>query len=109
MTPRLAQLLAFWEMDKTDSFTLYSIAYEYMQQYNIAEAIRFFEMLRKQKPEYTGLYYHLGKCYEQLDDPNTAMAVFEEGVKIAEQEKDFHARAELQNLIQNRLLGIEED
>lgn len=109
MTKRLTQLFEFLQLDENDAFTLYSIAYEYMQLAEYDNAITFFERLKKAKPDYTGLYLHLGKCYEKIDETAQGVAIFQAGLIICEQTKDTHAYAELKNVIQNRDLGIEDD
>ena len=107
--PRLNQLYGFLEMDAKDAFTLYSIGYEYMLLSDWEKAVDYFEQLRSLHPDYTGVYYHLGKCYEKLGKPEEGMTVFEAGLAAAERKQDTHALAELKNLIQNRCLGIYDD
>lgn len=109
MANRLDQLFHFLLLDENDAFTLYSIGYEYMQLEEFDKAIIYFERLRKKQASYTGVYFHLGKCYEKLGKPELGMEIFQKGLAICEAAKDTHAYAELKNLIQNRELGIEED
>ncbi|MBX7241104.1 MAG: hypothetical protein K1X92_05090 [Bacteroidia bacterium] len=106
---KLHKLYLFLKMDETDAFSLYSIAYEYMLLKNSELAIIYFEKLRSIHPDYTGLYFHLGKMYEQAGNPEEGMKIFLEGIKAAEQKKDTHALSELRNLVQNRNMGIMDD
>lgn len=108
MTNRINQLLSFLELDPNDAFTLYSLAHEYKQIAEIEKAISYFEELRTKQPTYTGLYYHLGKCYEDIAQADKGMEIFLLGVQIAEQQKDMHALSELRTLIVNREMGIED-
>lgn len=105
---RLEQLFTFLQADENDTFTLYSIAYEYMQLQDFAKSIEFFERLRSLNPQYTGLYYHLGIAYEKAGQPEKGMEIFCKGMEIAAQMKDNHALSELKNIYQNREMGIED-
>ncbi|TAE49587.1 MAG: tetratricopeptide repeat protein [Bacteroidetes bacterium] len=99
MTERLSHLFHFLEASPTDSFTLYSIAYEYMNQGKYQEALSYFERLKSVDPAYVGLYYHLGHTLIYLGKPSDAMIVFREGIEVARQKRDFHAQGELQRAL----------
>ena len=71
----LERLFSFLETAPNDSFTLYSIAYEYKKLQNYKEARQYFSRLKENDPAYVGLYYHLGGVLEQLDQPEAAMQV----------------------------------
>jgi len=103
---RLEQLFSFLQADPNDTFTLYSIAYEYMQLRDFPKAIEYFEQLRTVNPNYTGLYYHLGIVYEKVGQPEKGMEIFQKGIEIASEMKDQHALSELKNIYQNREMGI---
>lgn len=105
---RIEQLLSFLEIDANDAFTLYSIAHEYKQIGEIEKALLYFENLREKHPNYTGMYYHLGKVYEEMGEMEKGMDIFKIGVQIAEKQKDMHALSELRTLIVNREMGIED-
>ena len=100
---RLEQLLKFLDAAPEDSFTLYSIAYEYMQMGDHAQAIAFFQRLLKTDPAYLGAYYQLGQVLAHNDQKEEAVAVFEAGIKLARQKKDTHTLAELNNARNNLL------
>ncbi|MFN0200861.1 MAG: tetratricopeptide repeat protein [Bacteroidia bacterium] len=106
---RLAQLFSFLELDANDAFTLYSIAYEYVQSGNLAEGIVYFERLLAMHPEYVGAYYHLAKCYQRTNQPEKAAASYEKGMEIAEKKKDFHALSELKNAYLNFEMGLDDE
>ncbi|MEM9983695.1 MAG: tetratricopeptide repeat protein [Bacteroidota bacterium] len=95
MTERLQQLFAFLEKAPQDSFTRYSIAYEYLAQGDLSKALEHFNLLKSHDPQYLGLYYHLGKVHERLEDYTQAIHVYDEGLEIARQQKDAHAEGEL--------------
>jgi len=96
---RLAQLLQFHQEDPEDPFLQFALAVEYLKLGQDTQALAFFESLIQNHPTYIGTYYHLGKLYEQLDRTEDAIAIYQRGIHIAEQIKDFHARAELQDAL----------
>lgn len=95
----LNRLFSFLEKDPEDAFTLYSIAYEYAKGDQHLSAIQYFQKLRKVHPQYVGLYYHLGKSYEKEQQEEKAAAIYQEGIKMARQQRDTHALSELQNAL----------
>lgn len=108
MSQRLQQLFQFLEQVPDDSFTLYSIAYEYLNQGDVDHAMEYFIRLRDVDPDYVGLYYHLGKTYERVEDFKAALEVYDEGLKIAQKQHDLHAFQELQRARQQALDELEE-
>lgn len=107
-SPRITQLLSFLELVPQDAFTLYSLAYEYMNLEEYEVANQYFERLHAAQPDYVGMYYHWGRCLEKMNEPEKAMSVFREGVAVAQRISDTHALAELNNTILNRELGIDD-
>lgn len=104
---RLQQLFQFLEQAPDDAFTLYSIAYEYLQQGKLEQAMDYFTRLRIADPDYVGLYYHLGKTYEQMDRYDRALEVYEDGIAVAKQQHDLHAYQELQRAKQQAMDELE--
>ncbi|MEZ4825827.1 MAG: tetratricopeptide repeat protein [Bacteroidia bacterium] len=100
---RLQQLLSFLETAPTDSFTLYSVAYEYLSLGETETAIKYFQQLKSLHPEYIGTYYHLGKALEKSGDKTTAAEIYQSGIDMANKLRDRHALAELQTAF-NELL-----
>ncbi len=98
---RLEALLSFYAEDPDDAFTRFAIATEYLKQNNKAEALSFFEQLIQDNPTYVGTYYHLGKLYELLERKEDAIQTYHAGIRHANELRDFHARAELQDAILN--------
>jgi len=96
---RLDQLLAFHEEDPSDSFVRFALASEYNKLGDRVSARGHFEALRKHDPNYVGLYYHLGKLLEDMDQLTEALDVYRAGIVVAEGISDFHARSELQSAL----------
>lgn len=106
---RLEALKGFYEEDPGDSFTRFALAQEYLKRGRTEEALRFFEGLVADDPDYVGTYYHLGKLYEALDRKEDAMRTYRQGIDVAQRRRDAHARAELQDaLMQAEGIGFEE-
>ena len=106
---RLAALLAFYEEDPDDAFTRFALAQEYLKRGRDAEALRFFEALRAEVPEYVGTYYHLGKLYERLSRTDAALAVYRDGIAVAGRQGALHDQAELRGaLLEAEGLGFDD-
>ena len=95
MTDRLQQLFSFLEKAPEDSFTRYSIAYEYLRQGDLIEAEKHFLTLKNNDPDYVGLYYHLGKLYAMQENHEQAVSIYDEGLEVAARVGDSHAHGEL--------------
>jgi hypothetical protein len=48
-------------------------------------------------PGYVGMYYHLGKLYEKMGEPELALEAYTAGINVAKKIPDFHALSELNN------------
>ena len=94
---RLTLLQEMLKEDTDNSFLLFAIAKEYEKLGDLQLAIDTFIALRGKEEEYVGLYYHLAKLYEQLEETEKALAIYQAGIEIAKKKKDQHALAELQN------------
>lgn len=107
---RLALLLSFYEQDPDDAFTRFAIAQEYLKRNEAEKALRFFEKLVADQPEYTGTYYHLGKLYEQVGRSEDAITTYQKGIKAAQQQRNFKDVSELQDaLMKAQGMGFEDD
>lgn len=95
MTHRLTLLLQLLEANPDDSFALFALAKEYEGMADREQALHYYQRLRQSNPAYVGLYYHLGKLYEQLDRPEDALETYRTGMETARQAGDEHARREL--------------
>ncbi len=103
---RLQHLLNFLQKSPHDSFTLYSIAYEYLLISDFTKALAYFEQLKQTDPNYAGTYYHLGKTLEALNRKEEAIAVYKEGIALTQKSRDYHALSELQTAL-HRVLGLD--
>ena len=92
---RLQQLFHFLENNPKDSFVIFAIAKEYEKMEDKDKALEYYLRLKNNEPDYIGLYYHLGKLYEQLGKIETAFFTYKEGMEIAKKAGDQHAYNEL--------------
>ena len=107
---RLAVLLEYLEQDPGDPFTRFALALEHLKIGNEDEARQLFETLVMDRPDYVGTYYHLGALYERHGLKDSAIATYRTGVRIAEQQRDMHARSELQSaLLEAEGIGFDDD
>lgn len=95
MSDRLNQLKSFLETSPGDSFILFAIAKEYEKLQDDQLALEHYLKLRKQDPNYVGLYYHLGKLHERAERSESATEAYEAGMLIAKAKGDQHAFSEL--------------
>lgn len=94
---RIKQLKAFLADDPDDAFTRFALAQEYQAAGDTEQALQRYESLVEEHPEYVGTYYHLGKLYETFGRTEKALATYEQGITVAEEQNEFHARSELQD------------
>lgn len=96
---RIEQLLAFLESDPDDPFTLFALADEYRRAGKLDLSLSYFEKLVEEHPEYVGTYYHLASLYLETGHRERALATYRAGIRVAESQRDAHARAELQGAL----------
>lgn len=103
--PRLNQLFTFLNRAPRDSFTLYSIGLEYLQSGQFVQARTYLERVLEYDPDYLGTYYQLGRCLRLLEDDETAISVYQQGMEKALGQSRQHIYAELQNALMNTEIG----
>ena len=96
---RIETLLQFLRDDPADPFTRFALAQEHAKRGDDAEALRYYEALVADRPDYVGTYYHLAKLYARLDRPDDAAGTIARGAEQATAAGDAHARGELQALL----------
>ncbi|MGY2132811.1 tetratricopeptide repeat protein [Hymenobacter sp. HD11105] len=102
---RLQQLLAFYADDPNDAFTIYALATEYRATEPLL-ALKYYQTLLDEHPDYVGTYYHAGKLLEQLEKPEEAEKVYRRGLQVSRKAGQMHAASELQQAL-NQLLGLD--
>ena len=93
---RLKDLYRLYEDDPTDPFTLFAIGYEYLRQGESEKALRWYESIREVAPDYTGVYFHLGKLYATLGRTSEARHVYDAGIHMCRRVSEMKDLSELQ-------------
>lgn len=104
---KIQRLARFLKKNPGDSFTKFALALELLKQEQVSRAQLLFESVLEQDPEYLGVYYHLGKLYEQIGRLNDARDLYETGIDIAVKQNHERTKIELQEALEN--LNIELD
>jgi tetratricopeptide (TPR) repeat protein len=95
MNDRLDHLLQLLKESGDDSFLLFAVAKEYEKRGDFQNALENYLRILANDPAYIGLYYHLGKLYEELGQPGKAIETYQAGIQQATKSGDQHARSEL--------------
>jgi len=93
-SPRLHQLLAFYEEDPQNPFNLYGLALEY-QKTDPEQAAWAFRKLLKDFPEYLPAYYQAAHFFAERGDVDQAKRCFEQGIELSERNGQEKAQREL--------------
>ena len=97
---RIDQLKEFLKATPNDSFLQHALALEYIKTDNDRDAKLLFENILQNEPAYVGSYYHLGKLLERMNEIDTAIKIYEEGMQQAKLAKDNHSYNELQGALE---------
>jgi tetratricopeptide (TPR) repeat protein len=81
------------------SFSKFALALEFRKRNELRRTRILFEDIYKNDPDYVGLYYHLGKLYEQLENRQKALKVYREGIEIAAKQKEARTEKELKEAL----------
>ena len=101
MSQRLQHLSRLLESSPNDAFILFALAKEHEGLHNQEEALAFYLRLLEADPGYVGLYYHLGKLYEQQQDFDKAVLTYKQGIEVSKKAGDRHAMSELGGALLN--------
>jgi tetratricopeptide (TPR) repeat protein len=92
---RLTLLQGLLQAQPNDTFVLFALAKEYEKLDQKSLALETYLQLIQVDADYIGLYYHLGKLYEALHEPEKALTTYRKGMVIANKLGDTHAYSEL--------------
>jgi tetratricopeptide (TPR) repeat protein len=95
ISERLKKLFVFLENSPNDPFLLFAIAKEYEGLDEQQATLKYYQQLVNEHEDYVGTYYHLGKYYEKLNQPNKALETYNRGMEVAKHQQDKHAWNEL--------------
>jgi Tfp pilus assembly protein PilF len=100
---RIDTLKGFLEAEPNDSFSRYALALEYVKASRHDDAVREFETVKKNDPDYVATYYQLGKLYQQLGKAHEAEKTYRTGITVASKIRDEHTRSELEAALEELL------
>lgn len=105
---RLQQILEFLKESPQDPFLNYALTMEYVKLEQEENALRCFEKMLDEFPDYIGTYYHFGKFLEKQNNSTRAAGVYKKGIDIARTARKMHALSELQGAL-NLLEGFDDE
>lgn len=95
---RFLQILEFLKNSPDDPFLIFALAKEYEKMEKWDEAVDQYKILVESHPRYIGTYYHYGSLYRLLGNNPEAMEIFNKGINIATDMKEYHALGELNQI-----------
>lgn len=93
---RLAKIL---KANPNDSFTKFALALELLKKNEVTKSRVLFESILEQEPDYLGVYFHLGKLYEQIGSSEKAKNLYTAGIDLAEEQNNQRTKLELQDAL----------
>ena len=96
---RLQQILDFLKESPEDPFLNYALTMEYVKLGQDEDALRCFEKMVQDFPDYVGTYYHFGKFLEKSGTPERAAEIYQQGITVARAGRKMHALNELQGAL----------
>jgi tetratricopeptide (TPR) repeat protein len=93
---RLELLKEYYQQDPNDPFNVYALAIEYLKA-DVERSKEYFNELLDKHPDYLPSYYHAAKLFIDLNDKEKAIVVYEKGIALAKEKKEFKALRELQS------------
>lgn len=103
----IKKLATYLKRNPNDSFSKFALALEFQKQGMYKRSRMFFESILENDPEYVGVYYHLGKLYEILDQLADAKEMYERGIEIADKQKEERTKSELQEALTHLEMELE--
>jgi Tfp pilus assembly protein PilF len=100
---RVEILKGFLEENSQDSFSRYALALEYVKLGQNDDAVREFETVKTNDPDYVATYFQLGQLYQKLGKSHEAEKTFRTGITVAAKIGDEHTRSELEGALEGIL------
>jgi tetratricopeptide (TPR) repeat protein len=96
---RIERINEMLKQNPTDSFLLFALGLEKIKLGNEDEALQLFQSVTLSNPDYSGVYYHLGKLLERKNETDKAMEVYEKGMQVCKKLNEQHNFNELRNAL----------
>jgi Tfp pilus assembly protein PilF len=97
---RIEILQGFLNDNANDSFSRYALALEYVKAGRHDDAVREFETVRTNDPDYVATYFQLGQLYQRLGRQHDAEKTFRTGITVAAKAGDEHTKSELEGALE---------
>lgn len=108
MESKISKLAKQLKENPGDSFLKFALALELLKNAQTDKTLALFKSILSKDPNYVGVYYHLGKLYEQLGENNLALKCYKDGIIVTEKLGDQHSKSELQGALINLEMEIED-
>jgi tetratricopeptide (TPR) repeat protein len=96
---RIERINEMLKQNPNDSFLLFALGLEKIKTGSEDEALKLFEKIVDTNPDYSGVYYHLGKLLERKNESEKAIKAYENGMKICKKLNQQHNFNELRNAL----------
>ena len=100
---RIEILKGFLKENPRDSFSRYALALEYVKVGQHDDAVREFETVKTNDPDYVATYFQLGQLYQKIGQTHEAEKTFRTGITVAAKIGDEHTRSELEGALEGLL------
>jgi len=84
-----------------DPFLNYALAMEYAAANDLKKAIEILEDVLLKDENYLAVYYQLGKYYEQIEELEKAISIYQRGIVVARLQKNNKTLGELNEALSN--------
>jgi len=102
---RIEILKGFLKENPNDSFSRYALALEYVKLEQNDDAVREFETVKTNDPDYVATYFQLGQLYQKIGRSHEAEKTFRTGMTVAAKIRDDHTRSELEAALEGLKMG----
>lgn len=92
---RISQLTTLLQEAPDDPFIHHALALEHLKKDEVHKALEHFEKVLQIDADYVGTYYHLGKLFEKLDQPEAARKTYLKGMEVAKAKGERQTYGEL--------------
>lgn len=97
---KIKQLAGYLKKNPDDTFSKFALALELIKQNDVFKARVLFESVLESDPDYIGVYYHLGKLYELIGQPDRAFEIYQIGISKTADSEYQRTRRELEEALE---------
>lgn len=99
MSNRKLEIIKMLEEQPADSFLRYALACEQEKEGDLESSVATLQALRKEDPDYYGLYYKLGQLLEALNQPEAAEEAYNMGIEVCQRLGQTKIKNELEQAL----------